>query len=126
MSSNQHAIPIFNKIIETAIKQINEDDVADFSLVVDIMKYSQEEQTSLMGSIDPELLMQIVRAVIILPLTGGKKLGLECVNYAAENRYESALTMANMITKHFSNLEKIEKSQLNQLFAHETEWTNID
>ena len=126
MSSNQHAIPIFNKIIETAIKQINEDEVADFSLVVDIMNFSQEQQTSLMGSIEPDLLMQIVRAVIKLPLTGGKKLGLECVTYAAENRYESALTMANMITKHFTNLEKIEKSQLNQLFAHETEWTNID
>ena len=126
LSQNLHAAGILSKTMDLAIKQIEIDEVADFSLVVDIMNFTQENITSLNGTLDSEVLLRIVQTVTSLPLTGGKALGLQCVHYAAENRCEQALEMANMVVKHFTNLEKAEMAQLNQLFAHQTEWTNLE
>ena len=125
LSSNQHVMPLFSKIMETAIKQINEEEVADFSLVVDIMNFTEDNVTSFDSTLDPDVLKRIVQTIIKLPITGGKTLGLKCVSYAAENRFEDAMNMGTMIVNHFSDLQQAEKSQLNQLFGHEIEWTNV-
>ena len=125
-TTNDHAMPILSKVMEIAIKQIGEDEVSNLSLVIEIMNYVEEEKMFMVGTLEVDVLMHIVENVIKLPLTGGKMLGLKCVHYAAENRLNGALKMANMFTKHFLNLEKTEKADLNLLFAHDTEWTNLE
>ena len=96
----------------------------DLDLVITIIKFSREEITSLVGSLNPEVLKKILQTIVDVPLPGCRKLGLDCVYYAAENRYPEAMKMASIL-KHFSEFDEAEKAHLNQLFSHDTEWTNM-
>ena len=100
------------------------DDVVDLDLVTAVVNFSREEITSLTGTLNPEILMKIVQTIVDIPLPGCRKLGLNCVYYAAENRLPDASKMASVLKQIFA-FDEVEKAQLNQLFAHETEWTNM-
>ena len=123
LSSITSAIPIFNHILDLSIRRV-EDGVVDLDLVTAIIKFSREEMTSLIGTLKPEILMVLLQTIVDIPLPGCRNLGLDCVYYAAENRFPDAIKMA-YILKENSALNGAEKAELNQLFSYDTEWTNM-
>ena len=125
LSSNTNAIPIFNHIVDLAIRTSSEDTVVDFDLVKNVIGFSQDNITSLPGTLNGDILLKIVEQVVEFSLPGGRELGLTSVYYAAENRLPEALQIANTLLKEFTDFDEKEKKQLNQLFAHERQWTNL-
>ena len=108
-----------------AIQKSSEDTVVDFDLVKNVIGFSQDNITSLPGTLNGDILLKIVEKVVEFPLPGGRELGLTSVYYAAENRLPEALQIANTLLKEFTDFDEKEKKQLNQLFAHERQWTNL-
>ena len=125
LSSNLHAIPICNHILDLSIRKVERDEVADYGCVKRVINFSRDQVTTLVGTLNADVLIAIVKTIVELPLPGGREVGLNCVYYAAENRLPEANKMAKLILEHFENFDEVEKKQLNQLFAHETEWTNL-
>ena len=125
LSRNIHAIPIFNHILEIYIRKVGEDEIADFNCARHVLQFCRDQVTTLVGTLDAEVLLRIVQTVVQLSHLDARKLALNCVCYAAENRLPEANKMVKVLLEKFSNFDEVEKKQLNQLFAHETEWINL-
>ena len=125
LSRNKNAIPIFNHVLDLSIRICENGEVADFNLVKELIDYSRYNITSLPGTLSSEVIMRVVKTVVDASVPGGRELGLLCVYYAAENRFSNAKNIADILLKYSSTFDETEKRQLNQLFAHETEWTNL-
>ena len=90
-----------------------------------MIHFSRDQVTTLVGTLNADLLTRIVQTIVEVPLPVGREVALTCVYYAAENRLPEASEMVKLILVHFSSFDEVEKKQLNQLFAHDTEWTNL-
>ena len=125
LARNTHAIPICNAVLDLAIKKGEGDEVADFLCVQEIINFCRDRITTLAGTLNSGVLINIMEVAAELSPPGGKETALNCVMYAAENRDPDALKMAKILLENIDDLSEIEKAQLNQLFSHETEWTNL-
>ena len=108
-----------------AIQKGEGDEVADFTSVKKIINFCREKVTVLVDTLSADVLINVVKAIIELSPPEGRETALNCVLYAAENREPEAMKMATIVLENFHDLTEIEKRQFNQLFSHETEWTNL-
>ena len=87
-----------------------------------VVAFCRQEVTRLLGTLDGTSLERFLDAMI---RREEKNSAVDCVVFAAEQQLPESLAMAQKLSSAFE-LDRVEKNQLNLLFAHQTEWTKLD